>query len=245
MEMKVAILEDDPLHAELIEGILDKAGYNCKIFVNPHLLFGAVGQHTFDILITDWNLPDISGVEVIERLREKGDRRIPILMVTARDASQDIVQSLQAGADDFITKPVQADVLLARVEAILRRAYGDNPVSEIEQFGAYEFARSTRVVKVNGEVIRTTAREFELALLLFQNLGRPLSRSYIMEMLWSLNPDVSTRTLDTHVARIRTKLKFFPEHNGYRMTSIYGFGYRLDAVTEAEADCPSSDTYTI
>ena len=129
----------------------------------------------------DWSLPDTSGLEVLKWVKENLDSSPPVVMITSRTDEADIVTGLTEGADDYVTKPIQDDVLKARVEAVLRRAYGGQARKSVEVYGEHAFDVETRSVTVRGEPVVLTAKEFSLALLLFRNLQRPLSRSYIME----------------------------------------------------------------
>jgi DNA-binding response OmpR family regulator len=148
-------------------------------------------------------------------------------MLSSRSAEEDIVAGLSAGADDYVVKPVAPAVLLARVNALARRAYPPPPPDGIETFGDYLFDMRNETVELVGQQIMLTAKEFALALLLFRNIHRPLSRAYIFEALWGGNPDLSTRTLDAHISNVRTKLNLRPG-NGYKLVPIYAYGYRLE-----------------
>jgi len=123
-------------------------------------------------------------------------------------------------------------VLSARIEALLRRSYGDQSERPIETFGSYVFDRQAGTVMVDGEPVVTTSKEFSLALLLFRNLNRALSRSHIMESVWGHSPDLVTRTLDAHISKIRVGLSLRPER-GWRLSSVYSFGYRLEQITQS------------
>jgi DNA-binding response OmpR family regulator len=136
---------------------------------------------------------------------------------------------LNLGADDYMVKPVAASVLSARVNALLRRTYQMQSSAQREKYGIYEFALGGREVFMRGSSVKLTPKEFELALLLFRNAGRPLSRGYVYELVWKQNADLSCRTMDAHVSMIRAKLNLRPEH-GYRLAPVYGYGYRLDSL---------------
>jgi len=118
-------------------------------------------------------------------------------------------------------------VLIARVNALLRRAYPAKAAEGVETFGDYGFNAPAETVSVGGETVNLTAKEFGLALLLFRNTHRALSRAHILEAVWGRNPDLATRTLDMHISRIRTKLNLRPE-NGFRLSPVYSYGYRLE-----------------
>ncbi|HEX9806134.1 MAG TPA: response regulator transcription factor [Alteraurantiacibacter sp.] len=225
--MRIAILEDDLSLANYIEKSLNDGGHSCDLFIDGKQLLRALRRETFDILILDWNVPGLSGHEVLLWMKENLDSSPPALMLSSRSAEEDIVAGLSAGADDYVVKPVAPAVLLARVNALARRAYPPPPPDGIETFGDYLFDMRNEAVEFAGQQIVLTAKEFGLALLLFRNIHRPLSRAYIFEALWGGNPDLSTRTLDAHISNVRTKLNLRPG-NGYKLVPIYAYGYRLE-----------------
>jgi DNA-binding response OmpR family regulator len=149
-------------------------------------------------------------------------------MFTSRTDKNDITAALDAGADDFIIKPESGTVIAARMNAILRRTIGRPSDDRFETFGRYRFDRATETVTLDGEAIALTAKEFALARLFFASLGRPLSRAYILETIWKNVAELSTRTLDMHVSRVRAKLRLRAEH-GYGLQTVFGYGYRLEA----------------
>ncbi len=158
-----------------------------------------------------------------------------MLLLTGRSAEADVVAGLGAGADDYVVKPLQPAVLLARVNALLRRAYPAQGAGPIETFGDYTFNLPAETITVRGEAVTVTAKEFALGLLLFRNIQRALSRAHILEAVWGRNPDLLTRTLDMHVSRVRSKLNLRPE-NGFRLIPVYSYGYRLERLVEAASE---------
>lgn len=226
--MRFAILEDDLAQAGYVEKSLIGAGHGCEIFTNGHDLIRALRRDTFDLLILDWNVPGMSGHDILQWLKSKIETPPPTLMLTSRSTEEDIVAALRGGADDYVVKPVTGRVLLARVGAIVRRAY-PSPPPDIETFGVYRFDTRSERVYVDGSPVNLTAKEFALALLFFRHTHRALSRAYIFESIWASNPDLSTRTLDVHVSNIRTKLNLRPA-NGYKLVPVYAYGYRLEAL---------------
>lgn len=191
-------------------------------------------RDTFDLLILDWMLPDGSGLDVLEWVRSHPDGRYdPVIFVTARESEQDTVAALDAGADDYLTKPVRQRELISRMEAVWRRIRRPEPATSIDH-PPYCFDVGNKRCSLNGEEIELTDKEFAVALFLFRNLGNLISRRHIFETIWGVSAEVSTRTVDTHVSRIRLKLALRPE-NGFRLTSVYNFGYRLEASTAAPA----------
>lgn len=230
--MKVGILEDDPSQADLIASTLRQAHHNCVTFARSKDLIARLRQETFDLLLLDWNTPDVSAVEVLSWMRRALTTPPPTLIITSRSSQHDIIAGLDAGADDFIIKPVDPPVLLARVNAVLRRAYPYGARGRVENFFGFSFEPLDRRVTMGGDKVVLTAKEFELALAFFRNIHRALSRSYLLEMVWGRNPDVPTRTLDAHVSRVRQKLGL--SERGFRLTPVYSYGYRLEKLSSEE-----------
>jgi len=187
-------------------------------------------RESYDMLVLDWQVPDLSGPEVLRWVRDKLPKTIPVLFITSRSGEDDIVEGLAAGADDYMIKPIRRSELVARVQALLRRAYPIQNSSEQIVFNDYLFETRSGRLTLAGKPIEITQKEFDLALLFFRNLGRPLSRAYILEAVWSRDVDIPSRTMDTHVSRVRSKLQLRPE-NGYRLAPVYSYGYRLEQLT--------------
>lgn len=225
--MKIAVLDDDPAHNELIAGVLARAGHEAVLYERPDAALRDLRRQTFDLLLLDWNLPGLSGIEVLEQLRQ-APAPPPVLLITSRAEEADIVRGLGAGADDYVVKPIQPAVLAARVAALLRRAFPAPPVAGPEDFGRYRHVAGDPALYLDGDRRELTAKELQLALALFRSAGRALSRDYLLETVWGRNPDLETRTLDAHLSRLRAKLDLRPE-NGFRLVTLYGFGYRLEA----------------
>jgi DNA-binding response OmpR family regulator len=231
--MKAAVLEDDAPQSALVIDVLRQAGHSGVAFASGRDLITKLRQETFDLLILDWNVRHVSGLEVAAWVREHLKPPPPILMITARASAEDLVAGLNAGADDFIVKPVDPPVLTARVNALLRRAYPAGTAAQTETFGPFVFD-PFRLVATRGDTeTQLTAKEFALAVTFFRSLNRPLGRAYLLETVWGRNPDLATRTLDSHVSKIRNKLDLRPE-TGFKLAPVYSYGYRLEATTEGE-----------
>ena len=235
--MRIAALDDDPLQLELIKRTMVSIGHECHTFDHGEALLRELRKETFDLLILDWQLPDISGPDVVRWVRSNLDRRVPILFVTNRREERDIVEGLAAGADDFMVKPIRIGELAARVRALLRRIYASQGDTELV-FGRYRFVIGMPILEMDGKPVDLKHREYELALFLFQNMGRLLSREHLREAVWGRGADIPSRSLDTHISRLRNKLELRPA-NGYLLTAIYGLGYRFE--TMAAASAPHKD----
>lgn len=241
--MRIAILDDDESQVQLVSYLLEKAGFNCHGFANGKDLLRQLRRESFDLLVLDWSVPDISGTEILSWVRGNLSQRVPVLFVTGRTSENDIVAGLAAGADDYMIKPLRGSELVARVQALLRRAYPEAVHDQIS-FGPYRFETSRNEVHFTGESGQThsallTQKEFDLALMLFRNAGRPLSRSHIREVVWGRDIEIPSRTMDTHISRIRSKLELRPEH-GFRLVPVYSYGYRLDPMGQEELETPAS-----
>ena len=229
--MRIAVLDDDHNQTDLVCKILTATGHVCHAFDSGKEILHQLRRESFDMLILDWQVPDLSGAEVLRWAREKLPPNLPVLFMTSRSGEDDIVAGLAAGADDYMIKPLRKSELVARVQALLRRAYPSENMTEQIQFGQYVFNLRSAQLTMDGVPVDLTQKEFNLALLFFRNLGRPLSRAYILEAVWSRNIEIPSRTMDTHVSRVRSKLQLRPE-NGYRLAPVYSYGYRLEQVSD-------------
>lgn len=231
---RIAIVEDDQMLAEMMQLWLREAGYDCSWFNTGKLLIRELGKDGADLVILDWMLPDTNGIELLRWIRQHSNWLIPVIFVTGRDSESDIVQGLQEGADDYMTKPVQRLELLARVEAVCRRSLPRDEDARHLEFGKYTIDLDTRTVALSGEPIELTQKEFDLVLFLFRGAGRILARGHILEAVWGRSPNVNTRTVDTHISRIRRKLELKPV-NGWQLKAVYQHGYRLEPADQAAA----------
>lgn len=231
--MRVALLEDDADQARLLVKWLSAAGHTCEHFDASRAFIREVKRESFDVLILDWLVPDMSGLEVLDWVREHLDWRVPIIFVTTMDHEEDIVRALEHGADDYMTKPVRERELTARLNAIVRRSAAVDEGKPVLDFEPYRIDQEHRGVLHEGNKIELTQKEYELTVFLFKNAGRVLSRGHILQNVWGRNPDINTRTVDTHVSRIRSKLAITPQ-SGWRLTSVYQHGYRLERTGEGD-----------
>lgn len=225
--MRIAVLDDDSMQLEMVQRVTAEMGHTSCTYALGQTFLQALQRETFDLLVVDWELPDTNGPDVIRWAREHLPQCLPILFITHRSEERDIVEGLACGADDFMIKPLRVAELQARINALLRRAY---PLctDDVQSFGPYTFTRSALTVAFSGKVVCLTYREFALAMLLFQNADRLLSRDHLREAVWGQNAQVLSRTLDTHVSRLRQVLQLRPG-NTFSIATVYGLGYRLDA----------------
>lgn len=226
--MRIALLEDEKEQARHIAGLLTQNHYECDVYAAGQSFISAVTHKTYDLLILDWQIPDMDGIEVLKHLRRNLSWPIPALFLTQRDSEQDIVRALDAGADDYLSKPARPDELIARIRALVRRSNPDAD-KEVVAYGPFQVDVSARTIHLHDELLTLTDKDFDLTLFLFQNQGRLLTREVLLERVWGLSRDINTRTVDTHMSRLRRRLGIKPE-NGFRIKTIYQRGYRLETV---------------
>lgn len=227
--MRIAIVDDDETTLTFVSQLLTQRGHRCVEFRRSPDVPLALSRDTFDLLVLDWNMPAMTGMELLRWARTNLAACPPVIILTSRSDKDDVSAALNAGADDFIVKPETAPVILARVEAVLRRTSATSPHGRVTSFGIYNFDHSDETVTIADEKVALTAKEFRLAWVFFTNPNRPLSRGWLMETVWNTLADLSTRTMDMHVSRIRAKLHLRAEH-GYRLQTVFGFGYRLEVL---------------
>lgn len=227
--MRIAILEDDVHVGQLMSLWLEQAGHDGQLFATGEAFRKALVRESFDLLILDRTLPDTSGDIELAWVRGYVDWPIPVIFVTVSDTEEEIVKGLANGADDYMVKPVRERELLARIAAVARRSQqaGEGREKEKLEFPPYVIDLAAHVLTVNGQAVELTHKEFELVVFLFRNAGRMLSRGHILESVWGRTAEQNTRTVDTHISRIRVKLGLAPE-NGWRLTAVYHYGYRLE-----------------
>jgi DNA-binding response OmpR family regulator len=226
-KIKIGILEDDEDQSALLELWLQDAGYEVNVSNNGPEFIRSVQSQGFDIMLLDWNLPEMSGLEVLEWVRRNERTNVPVIFLTTRTEEQHIVTALEAGADDYVSKPASPAELIARIGALARRGGLTEAESDFLEIDDYLLDRKLRTVRCGDETISLTRREFDLAWFLFDNLAKILSRDYLLRHIWNMSAAVNTRTVDTHISRIRSKLNLRPE-NGWQLSSVYHYGYRLE-----------------
>jgi len=229
--MRIVILEDDRDQADLLVAWLEENGHQCDVYYDGTSFIRAYTQDSYDLVILDWMVPKTSGLEVLRHLRGHLDSVVPVVFVTQRDAEDDVVEALENGADDYMTKPIRQMETIARVNALARRmGFGDENSADNYELPPYSIDTRLRHVYRGDELIDMTQKEYELTLFLFKNIGRVISRGHLLEMVWGTSAKINTRTVDTHMSRLRTKLGLDEEPN-WKLTSVYRHGYRLENIT--------------
>jgi DNA-binding response OmpR family regulator len=219
--VRALIVEDDPYVRDVIARALQSGGYDVVAAASGAEGDARASDGGFDLAVIDWNLPDLSGIDVIRRLREAKDDT-PVLMVTARDAVDDRVLGLDSGADDYLVKPFHVDELLARVRSIVRRKGTQSAARFVE--GALVLDTHARAVSVAGREVTLTTREYELLEYLVRNAGIALSREDIEERVWGGAFEASSNVLDVMIGRLRRKLGTKASD---AVETVRGFGYRF------------------
>ena len=225
--MDIALLEDNPSDARLIKNYLESSGHVCHVFETGKSLINDLQDRKYSILVIDWELPDICGDKILDWVRTNVGDNLPVMFVTGHDSTEDIVSMLEAGADDYMTKPVNLMELLARISALVRRSKVNIKNREVIKIDPFTLDFHHRRITKSGIEISLTPKEFELAGYLLRNIGDLISRNQLLENIWGYGPEIQTRTIDIHISRIRKKLSLI-EDFGWKLTSIYHKGYRLE-----------------
>ncbi len=242
--MRVAIIgEDEAACARLADALLE-IGASCHLFNGTRSFLSVLPRDSYDACILD---SDPSGRDFAAFLKTLEERRqmLQLLILADEDRAVDLVGELD-GRHDFLLKPVRTAELRARLAALIRRATPGSTRDDVFEYDRFSFDLKTLEVRDNGTEVELTQKEFQLAMLLLSNIGKPLSRAHIRESVWGRNSEVPSRTLDTHVSRVRTKLGLRPE-SGYLLAPVYSYGYRLEnlraaresAAADAEDDAAS------
>ncbi|HLJ69471.1 MAG TPA: response regulator transcription factor [Chloroflexota bacterium] len=226
---RVLLVEDERKLAELIRLQLEGAGHSVSVAVDGLAALATFADQAADLVILDWMLPGLDGLEVCRRIR--AESIVPVLMLTARSEELDRVLGLEVGADDYLTKPFSMPELLARTRALLRRVElmtGGRRTAETGNDGVLELGRlrvdpAGRSVEVDGDTVDLTPKEFELLRMLAEQPGRAYSREYLLRRIWGPEYVGFDRTVDSTVTRLRRKLGAL----GDRIATVWGVGYKL------------------
>ncbi|SDP51542.1 DNA-binding response regulator, OmpR family, contains REC and winged-helix (wHTH) domain [Ralstonia sp. 25mfcol4.1] len=232
-QSNIALLasRNSPLHP--MQELLSIAGFQCNVFQAGRDLIHGLGHDSYDMLLIDRDLPDISAIDVIRAVRAVRNRDVPIVMFSGDSDDDDMVEALDAGADDYIVRPLNARVLLARIAALRRRMAGTRLNASMPlRAGPYELNNPGRFATLHGQRIPMTPKEFDLAMLMFANAGRILATQRIENTIWGHTLPHSSRALAGLVSRMRRTLDLRAE-NGVTITVVYAQGYRLDILDSA------------
>jgi two-component system, OmpR family, response regulator PhoP len=233
-DVRVLVVEDEPRLREQLAHELRRAGYTVDVAVDGAEGFYALTEFPVDLAIVDLGLPKLSGLDVIRQARAHG-RRVPVLVLTARDRWQDKVEGLQAGADDYVTKPFQVEEVLARVQALLRRVGGF--ADSVLRVGQIALDTRTQQVEVDGRPIELTTFEHRLLEYLMLHAGEVVSKTELTEKLYEQDFERDSNTIEVFVGRLRRKLD--PDDAFRPIETLRGRGYRLQAGGAAKERSPA------
>jgi two-component system KDP operon response regulator KdpE len=218
------VIDDERQIRRLLRVTLESAGYRVREADTASHGLQEIAASAPDAVILDLGLPDLDGVEVVRRLREW--TALPVLILSVRDAEETKIAALDAGADDYLTKPFGSGELLARLRTILRRATASDPEPAILRFGPVELDRAARLIRRDGVEVHLTAKEYALFTLLAQHRGKVVTHRQLLRELWGPNAEENTHYLRVHMAHLRQKLETTPDQPRHLRTEP-GIGYRL------------------
>jgi two-component system response regulator MprA len=219
--MRVLIAEDEPRMAELLQQVLTEEGHQVVQTNDGRDAYEFAGASTFDVIVLDVMLPRMDGLTVARKLREDRNQT-PVLMLTARDAPSDVVNGLDSGADDYLTKPFSIDVLLARLRSVSRRGAIPRPVCL--QVADLKLDPSTHAVTRGTDSLSLTPREYSLLEVLMRNSGRTVSRATILESVWGFGTEVTENSIEVFMRLLRYKVDY---REPKLIRTVRGFGYML------------------
>ena len=233
MSAKVLVVEDEEPLALLLRYNLEADGFRVQVANDGEEAKVAIDEETPDLIVLDWMLPGVSGLELCRRLRSgKATRNIPIIMLTARGEETDRVRGLATGADDYVVKPFSVPELMARVRAILRRASPER-IANVLSVGDITLDRDAHRVTRNGRELRLGPTEFRLLEFLMQSPGRVFSRAQLLDGVWGRDIYVDERTVDVHIGRLRKAINRGREKDPIR--TVRGAGYAINDMVAVNA----------
>lgn len=224
--MRILVVDDDPGISEMIAILLESEGYDVSVCANGSNVLALFHAEQPDLVLLDVMLPGLDGVSVCRQLREESD--VPIIMMSAKTDSVDVIAGLEAGADDYVTKPFENSVLLARVRVRLRRQEHESDLIRIADLTIDPAAHE---VKRGDQVVHLTPLEFDLLAVLARKPYQVFSREELLEQVWGYRHSADTRLVNVHIQRLRSKVEKDPEHPEVVLT-VRGVGYRAGAVKE-------------
>ena len=226
MAARILVVEDEETLAALLEYNLGREGFEVRIATDGDEAIMALREATPDLVLLDWMLPGVSGIELCRRIRTTSEfADMPIIMLTARGEEEDRIRGLETGADDYLTKPFSVPELIARVRALLRRVR-PGVSSSVATFGDLVLDRETRRVRRDGREVHLGPTEFRLLETLMQRPGRVYSREQLLDLVWGMDVHVEERTVDVHIGRLRKALNANGEADPIR--TVRTAGYALD-----------------
>lgn len=221
----IYILEDDDNIRKLIKYSLTSQGFETRDFAFPSEFWNDLQKAKPDLFLLDIMLPEEDGISILKKLRSNREySSIPVIMLTAKDSEYDVVTGLDAGADDYVTKPFGMMALVSRIKAVLRRYEKKDSKKEVLEAGGIKLDENQHTVFTGTKQLFLTVKEFDLLFLLMKNRGNVLTREYLLETVWELSTDIESRTVDVHIRTLRQKLG----DAGNSIETIRGVGYKFN-----------------
>lgn len=229
MQPRILVVEDEAALAELLKYNLESSNYRVTLAATGEEAELLLGEDQYDLILLDWMLPGLSGIELCRRIRRDDQiRGVPILMLTARGEESDRVRGLSTGADDYVVKPFSIPEVLARVKALLRRASPDR-IADVLKAGDITLDRAAHRVTRREREVRMGPTEFRLLCFFIENTGRVLSRQQLLDGVWGRDAFIDGRTVDVHVGRLRKALVRGNDRDPIR--TVRGVGYVFETAT--------------
>lgn len=225
--MKILVIDDEEHILELLKFNLELSGFDVCVSTEANQAIELIGKEKPDLLLLDWMLPKISGIDILRKIRQDENiYDLPVIMLTAKNMEDDKIQGLNVGADDYITKPFSIKELMARINTILRRYRISDKSQSIIEAGNIILNTDQYGLTVDGRAVDLTRKEFELLKLLMENRGKVLKRDYLLEKVWGYEFYGETRTVDVHIRHLRKKLGL-DETSENGIDTIRGLGYKM------------------
>lgn len=225
--MKILVIDDEEHILELLKFNLELSGFDVCVSAEANQTIELIGREKPDLLLLDWMLPKISGIDILKKIRQDEDiYDLPVIMLTAKNMEDDKIQGLNVGADDYITKPFSIKELMARINTVLRRYRISDKSQPVIEAGNIVLNTDQYKLTVDGLKVDLTRKEFELLKLLMENRGKVLKRDYLLEKVWGYEFYGETRTVDVHIRHLRKKLGL-DETSENGIDTIRGLGYKM------------------
>jgi DNA-binding response OmpR family regulator len=233
--MQVYLLEDNPYDAAFFCSCMEERAHHVAHFERALNMIDALQREKPGLVVLDVNMPDMSGNAVLHRVRTLYGSALPVVMLSGESTASAVVTSLAAGADDYLIKPMTRPVLVARIEALLRRCgveIAKKPRTTLTA-DPYKLCCVDRVLTINDRAVELTPKQFDLAWILFERMGRFIPRSEIVASVWGKHAELAPHTVTQHIYMLRQKLQL--RTHGYKLSAAYGAGYRFDAPLASQA----------